>query len=86
MPGPTGPAGATGATGAQGPKGDTGAQGPPGNPLTFWPVGSVYTSISATNPTTIFGGTWAAIEMGVAIVSTPPTPTAIDLYFWQRTA
>ena len=30
--------------------------------LAAWPVGSIYTSVEATNPGTLFGGTWERIQ------------------------
>jgi len=46
----------------------------------------VYTSVSPTNPAGLFGGTWVELVLGTAIAITPPTPTAVDLHYWQRTA
>lgn len=71
--GPVGPTGATGATGSVGPTGATGATGPVGptgatgakgsdlSTLNAYPVGSIYTSTSSTNPASLFGGTWSQI-------------------------
>lgn len=82
--GPQGPQGlqgiqgTAGADGAQGPKGDTGAtgpqgpQGPAGGTMTFaqiYPVGSVYLSVVSTDPGTLFGGTWARLGNGRALVA-----------------
>ena len=36
--------------------------------LEAWPVGSVYTSVTATSPATLFGGTWAAFGAGRVLV------------------
>ena len=30
--------------------------------LAAWPVGSIYMSMQATSPATLFGGTWVAME------------------------
>ncbi len=41
--------------------------------LKVYPVGSIYISYSATNPQTLFGGTWEQIEEGYSLVSTKST-------------
>jgi hypothetical protein len=56
----------------------------PGDPLTFWPVGSIFITGNAVNPTTLFGGTWVAVDPGAAIAVNQPA--AITIYYWQRTA
>jgi hypothetical protein len=71
LTGATGPAGATGQTGAtgpqgvQGPAGQTGATGPAGDITACWPIGSIFMSAVATNPSVLLGfGTWAAFGTG----------------------
>ena len=72
--GPEGPAGPEGPQGPQGEKGDTGAQGPegpqgePGSVLNCWPVGSIYMSMEATSPATLFGGTWKRVANGRMLI------------------
>lgn len=39
------------------------------NPLNLYPVGSVYMSVSSTNPGTLFGGTWEAYSKGRILLS-----------------
>ena len=36
--------------------------------LDVYPIGSIYTSVSATNPSTLFGGTWEAIAAGRVLI------------------
>lgn len=36
--------------------------------LRFWPVGSIYISVSSTNPAALFGGTWTAFAAGRCLV------------------
>jgi microcystin-dependent protein len=45
----------------------------------IWPVGSVYTSVLATNPNTLFGfGTWSAFAAGRALVGLDAGQTEFD--------
>lgn len=39
------------------------------NPLNLYPVGSVYMSVSSTNPGTLFGGKWEAYSKGRILLS-----------------
>jgi hypothetical protein len=50
-------------------KGADGAPGAAGDVSACWPVGSVFTSVVATNPSTLLGfGTWTAIAAGRVLV------------------
>ena len=45
----------------------------------IWPIGSVYTSVLATNPNTLFGfGTWSAFAAGRALVGLDAGQTEFD--------
>ena len=37
-------------------------------PHPFWPIGSIYISVTNTNPSTYFGGTWQRFGQGKCIV------------------
>ena len=47
--------------------------------LTAYPVGSIYTSVVATNPNTFFGGTWAAFGTGQVLVGIDTGDTDFDV-------
>ena len=64
IPGPKGDTGNTGLAGTNGTNGTNGSDGV-ANLSLVWPVGSIYLSIVATNPATLFGiGTWVAFGAG----------------------
>lgn len=46
--------------------------------LDVYPIGSIYTSVSATDPSTLFGGTWAAIAEGMVLIGAGSGYTAGD--------
>lgn len=46
--------------------------------LAAWPIGSVYTSIAATNPSTLFGGNWEAFGAGRVMVGLDSGDTDFD--------
>ena len=87
-PGPKGDKGDKGATGDQGPQGEPGADGAAGangqdgsdgDVSACWPVGSVFTSVVATNPATLLGfGTWAAFGAGRMLVGLNANDTDFD--------
>lgn len=49
-----------------------------------YPVGTIYTSNTNTNPSTYFGGTWASISESLLVVNNGTTQTT--QYKWKRTA
>lgn len=46
--------------------------------LAAWPIGSIYTSIAATNPSTLFGGNWEAFGAGRVMVGLDSGDTDFD--------
>lgn len=40
-----------------------------GDPLTNYPVGSIYMSVNSTSPSTLFGGTWEAMPAGRVLLA-----------------
>lgn len=38
------------------------------DPLVAYPVGSIYMSVNATNPSQLFGGTWVALDQGRVLI------------------
>jgi len=80
--GPAGSDGAPGNDGAQGIQGIQGIQGPEGpagSVSACWPVGSIFTSVVATNPATLLGfGTWAAFAAGRVLVGLDAGQTEFD--------
>lgn len=45
--------------------------------LDVYPVGSVYISVSATNPSTLFGGTWERIAQGRFLMGSDDTASNV---------
>lgn len=79
MPGPQGPAGPQGIQGVQGQQGIQGETGPAGDVSAAWPIGSVFISVVATNPSVLLGfGTWAALAAGRVLVSQDAGQTEFD--------
>lgn len=44
----------------------------------MWPVGSVYTSVSSVNPSSLFGGTWEAFASGRTLVGVDTAQTEFN--------
>jgi hypothetical protein len=78
--GPQGPQGDPGATGPQGPQGDPGTNPSSADIVNLiYLVGSIYISIVATDPATLFGvGTWQAFGSGRTLISLDSGNPAID--------
>lgn len=58
---------------------DINSSGEPGNFLNYvYPVGSIYTSINATNPTNLFGGTWEEFGKGQVLVGVDSSQTEFN--------
>ncbi len=77
--GPAGQIGATGPTGNTGATGSTGPAGTNASVSSCWPVGSVFLSVVATDPSVLLGvGTWTQIAGGRMLLGqaagTFPTP------------
>lgn len=64
--GDPGPQGQIGPAGTQGPQGEKGEPGITINEI--YPIGSIYMSISDTDPSVFFGGTWERIAKGRTLV------------------
>lgn len=44
----------------------------------MYPIGSIYTSVVSTNPTTFFGGTWSSFGAGRVMVGIDPAQSEFD--------
>lgn len=44
----------------------------------YWPIGSIYLSVSSANPTKCFGGTWQQIAKGRTLVGVDSTQTEFN--------
>lgn len=49
-----------------------------GGPLAAYPVGSIYISVNATDPATLFGGTWVAFGTGRMLIGQDPADVDFD--------
>lgn len=77
--GDTGAQGPQGIQGEKGDKGDTGAPGASADIQSAYPIGSVYLSLNATNPATLFGfGTWVRIAEGRTIFGQSDSISAMN--------
>ena len=47
-------------------------------PHPFWPIGSIYISVTNTNPSTYFGGTWQRFGQGKCIVGVNESETEFN--------
>lgn len=47
-------------------------------PSPYWPIGSIYISVTNTNPGTIFGGTWVAFATGQCLVGVDTSQTEFN--------
>lgn len=60
----------------------SGGAGPPGAgsaPIDAWPVGSVFISVTPTNPATLLGGgTWVSFATGRMLIGIDPSDAAMD--------
>ena len=78
-PGNDGAQGEQGIQGIQGVPGADGADGAPGDVSTCWPVGSIFISVVATNPSSLLGfGTWVAFGAGRVLVGLDSGQTEFD--------
>jgi len=46
------------------------------NPLSMYPIGSIYLSVNSTNPSELFGGAWESIGSGRVLQGADDTHTA----------
>jgi len=46
--------------------------------LAAWPVGSIYTSVTSANPSTLFGGNWEAFGAGKVLLGIDASDTDFD--------
>jgi hypothetical protein len=46
--------------------------------LDVYPVGSIYISVSSTNPSSLFGGTWVAFAVGRTLIGVDANQTEFD--------
>ena len=46
--------------------------------LAVWPIGSIYTSVTSANPSTLFGGNWEAFGAGRVLIGLDSADTDFD--------